>query len=135
MTCRWLAAATASRLLQDSAIYLVANMSPGKLIAFSYKNVNVDAHAFYLEVEDALRRWTPIDSRLYDYDYGKSQWAQRACTGEIPSPRVAHTAAAVGHSLYIFGGRSGTYSIFAVLLIVPWHFPKGPVRAHHCSHW
>lgn len=50
---------------------------------------------------------TPIDSVLCEYDLESGQWAQRACTGEAPSPRVAHTAAVVGQSLYIFGGRSG----------------------------
>ncbi|CAL5218389.1 g61 [Coccomyxa viridis] len=50
---------------------------------------------------------TPIDSALSEYDFETGQWAYRGCTGEIPSPRVGHTAALVGQSLYIFGGRSG----------------------------
>ena len=52
---------------------------------------------------------TPIDSRLFEYDLESGQWSECACTGDVPSPRVAHTAAAVGQSLYIFGGRSGDH--------------------------
>ena len=82
---------------------------PRQVICLSHEKVNDNAHAFHLVAKDgALQCRTPIDSRLYEYDLEKSQWAQRACNGETPSPRVAHTAAAVRQSLYMFGGRSGT---------------------------
>ncbi|EFJ44314.1 kelch repeat protein [Volvox carteri f. nagariensis] len=49
----------------------------------------------------------PISSELYAYSFTDGTWRVLDAIGEPPSPRVAHSAAAIGNTLYIFGGRSG----------------------------
>ncbi|BDA51022.1 Nitrile-specifier protein 5 [Coccomyxa sp. Obi] len=50
---------------------------------------------------------TPIDSELHVYELDCGAWNPVQCSGDAPCPRVAHTAAAVGDTIYFFGGRSG----------------------------
>ncbi len=49
----------------------------------------------------------PQPSLATEYDMASGAWHVCPCTGDVPSPRVAHTAAALGGKLYIFGGRWG----------------------------
>ena len=59
---------------------------------------------------------TPIDSIMHKCDLSSSCWTRVEAKGNLPSPRVGHTAARVGGSVYIFGGRSGkTASVVTVL--------------------
>ena len=50
---------------------------------------------------------TPIDNIMHKFDVSSSCWSRVEAKGNRPSPRVGHTAARVGASIYIFGGRSG----------------------------
>ena len=54
---------------------------------------------------------TPIDSTMYSFDFDKMEdkaWTTCKVVGEtVPSPRVAHSQAAVGSTIFIFGGRQG----------------------------
>ena len=50
---------------------------------------------------------TPIDSQIHAFDLKTCHWQTLEASGDAPHPRVAHAAAAVGHSIFIFGGRSG----------------------------
>ncbi|GAB4817934.1 hypothetical protein N2152v2_004980 [Parachlorella kessleri] len=49
----------------------------------------------------------PIDSQVHVYDVAVSTWSQPAATGDVPAPRNAPAAAAIGSKVYYFGGRSG----------------------------
>lgn len=53
---------------------------------------------------------TPIENEqalwFCDLD-GEAQWKCVTPTGSLPPPRVAHAQAAVGDTVYIFGGRAG----------------------------
>ncbi|KAG2454804.1 hypothetical protein HYH02_000636 [Chlamydomonas schloesseri] len=49
----------------------------------------------------------PVGNELYEYDMATGTWRVVEVKGEAPPPRVAHAAAAVGSTLYVFGGRDG----------------------------
>ncbi|KXZ44732.1 hypothetical protein GPECTOR_63g57 [Gonium pectorale] len=49
----------------------------------------------------------PVGNEMYEYCFADGTWRVLEVQGEAPSPRVAHSAAAVGTVLYFFGGRSG----------------------------
>jgi len=49
---------------------------------------------------------TPIDALLHSYEFATNTWNVVSAAGAAPCPRIGHTAAAVGSSIYIFGGRS-----------------------------
>ncbi|PNH10707.1 Nitrile-specifier protein 5 [Tetrabaena socialis] len=49
----------------------------------------------------------PVGSDVYEYSFTDGIWRVLEAKGEPPIPRVAHAAAAVGSTLYAFGGRSG----------------------------
>ncbi|KAJ8461875.1 hypothetical protein ONZ51_g11264 [Trametes cubensis] len=44
-------------------------------------------------------------SDTWEFDTTAKTWSELNCTGIIPSPREGHSAAIVGHIMYIFGGR------------------------------
>mmetsp|Transcript_11900 Transcript_11900/g.25566 ORF Transcript_11900/g.25566 Transcript_11900/m.25566 type:complete len:342 (+) Transcript_11900:55-1080(+) len=52
---------------------------------------------------------TPISSDVYAYDTASHNWAKVPASGDIPEPRVAHTATYIEESnlLYFYGGRNG----------------------------
>ncbi|KAF3912713.1 hypothetical protein ABW21_db0207834 [Orbilia brochopaga] len=43
---------------------------------------------------------------VWAYDPRTNSWSQLDCIGYIPSPREGHSAALVGDTMYVFGGRS-----------------------------
>ncbi|GLC37373.1 hypothetical protein PLESTB_001594300 [Pleodorina starrii] len=49
----------------------------------------------------------PVGSDLFEYSFESCTWRVVDSKGEPPSPRVAHSAASVGNTLYVFGGRCG----------------------------
>lgn len=51
----------------------------------------------------------PIDNNLHVFDLQTLTWSVADVTGDIPPPRVGVTMAAVGKTIYVFGGRDGTH--------------------------
>ena len=48
---------------------------------------------------------TPIDSHVHCFDLNARTWAVAEASGAVPPPRIAHSQAAVGTTIYVFGGR------------------------------
>lgn len=51
-----------------------------------------------------------MDNDLNIFDLETQTWSVAEVTGEIPPPRVGVTMAAVGLTIYVFGGRDSTHS-------------------------
>ncbi|XP_058751991.1 nitrile-specifier protein 5-like [Vicia villosa] len=47
----------------------------------------------------------PVDNKLHVYDLDTLTWSVADVSGSIPPPRVGVTMAAVGETIYVFGGR------------------------------
>ncbi len=48
----------------------------------------------------------PVSNDLYAYDLETGNWSiAEVKGGSAPSPRLAHTAGAIGSKLYVYGGR------------------------------
>ena len=58
-------------------------------------------------VDNAVHVFTIPGSTVEEADYRLVQAQPSSDGGEVPSPRVGHTAAAVGDRIYVFGGRGG----------------------------
>eukprot|EP00898_Chlorokybus_atmophyticus_P009061 jgi/Chlat1/9156/Chrsp97S08403 len=44
---------------------------------------------------------------LYCYDIEQNSWRQVVCEGDAPAARHDHSAAVIGHWMYVFGGNDG----------------------------
>lgn len=51
----------------------------------------------------------PVDNKVYVFDLEEQTWSVAEACGDIPPPRVGVTMAAVGDTIYVFGGRDGTH--------------------------
>ncbi|KAK6919208.1 hypothetical protein RJ641_015112 [Dillenia turbinata] len=51
----------------------------------------------------------PVDNDLYVFDLEDLTWSVASVTGDVPPPRVGVTMAAVGETIYVFGGRDATH--------------------------
>ncbi|KAK0588777.1 hypothetical protein LWI29_005368 [Acer saccharum] len=51
----------------------------------------------------------PVDNKLHVFDLGTLTWSVADAIGDVPPPRVGVTMAAVGNTIYVFGGRDGTH--------------------------
>jgi N-acetylneuraminic acid mutarotase len=51
----------------------------------------------------------PIESQIHCFNLQTNTWEDLNIGGDIPAPRLAHTAVAIGDSIYVFGGRGATY--------------------------
>ncbi|XP_033736402.1 nitrile-specifier protein 5-like [Pecten maximus] len=49
----------------------------------------------------------PFSNIVHCLDMDTCTWSELSTTGDVPVPRFADSAAAVGHVMYIFGGRTG----------------------------
>jgi hypothetical protein len=47
---------------------------------------------------------------VYKLDLTTFVWSAVNCAGMPPLPRDFHTATAIGDCMFVFGGRSGTFS-------------------------
>ncbi|XP_057460718.1 nitrile-specifier protein 5-like [Actinidia eriantha] len=52
---------------------------------------------------------TPVDNNLHVFDLNDLTWSVPEVTGDVPPPRVGVTLAAVGETIYVFGGRDATH--------------------------
>ncbi|KAK9152392.1 hypothetical protein Syun_010701 [Stephania yunnanensis] len=52
----------------------------------------------------------PVDNDLHVFDFRTSTWTVAEAAGDVPPPRVGVTMAAVGPSVYVFGGRDAAHS-------------------------
>eukprot|EP00262_Sarcandra_glabra_P005618 TRINITY_DN17350_c0_g1_i1.p1 TRINITY_DN17350_c0_g1~~TRINITY_DN17350_c0_g1_i1.p1 ORF type:complete len:326 (-),score=16.06 TRINITY_DN17350_c0_g1_i1:282-1259(-) len=52
----------------------------------------------------------PVDNALHVFDLRDLTWTVADVTGDIPPPRVGVTMAAVGGTIYVFGGRDAAHT-------------------------
>ncbi|XP_022637078.1 nitrile-specifier protein 5 isoform X3 [Vigna radiata var. radiata] len=52
----------------------------------------------------------PVDNNLHVFDLETLTWSVADASGDIPPPRVGVTMAAVGETIYVFGGRDGEHN-------------------------
>lgn len=51
----------------------------------------------------------PVDSKIHVFDLEHQSWSVPDAVGDIPPPRVGVTMAAVGATVYVFGGRDSEH--------------------------
>lgn len=51
----------------------------------------------------------PVDNKLHVFDLETLTWSVADSSGDTPPPRVGVTMAAVGDTIYVFGGRDGEH--------------------------
>ncbi|XAR55251.1 hypothetical protein NMG60_11035276 [Bertholletia excelsa] len=56
-----------------------------------------------------FRPRVPVDNALYVFDLNDLTWSVAEASGDVPPPRVGVTMAAVGDTLYVFGGRDAEH--------------------------
>ncbi|XP_058115226.1 nitrile-specifier protein 5 [Magnolia sinica] len=52
----------------------------------------------------------PVDNKLHVFDLEDLTWSIADVTGDVPPPRVGVTMAAVGGTIYVFGGRDADHT-------------------------
>lgn len=52
----------------------------------------------------------PVDNKLHVFNLEDLTWSVADVTGDIPPPRVGVTIAAVGSTIYVFGGRDSEHN-------------------------
>ncbi|PIA58312.1 hypothetical protein AQUCO_00500323v1 [Aquilegia coerulea] len=52
----------------------------------------------------------PVDNKLHVFDLQTFTWSIVDATGDVPPPRVGVTMAAVGATIYVFGGRDSKHT-------------------------
>lgn len=78
---------------------------PGARSSHAVTLVGHKAYAFGGEFKPRV----PVDNHLHVFDLETLTWFVADVTGDIPPPRVGVTMAAVGETIYVFGGRDGTH--------------------------
>ncbi|XP_069104002.1 uncharacterized protein [Argopecten irradians] len=71
----------------------------------SHSTVVVGRKAFVFGGENIPR--VPISNIVHCLDLDTRTWSELETSGDVPVPHNAHTAVAVGHVMYVFGGRTG----------------------------
>lgn len=51
----------------------------------------------------------PVDNKVHVFDLETLTWSVANATGDVPPPRVGVTMAAVGKTIYVFGGRDSEH--------------------------
>ncbi|KAE9605509.1 hypothetical protein Lal_00024538 [Lupinus albus] len=51
----------------------------------------------------------PVDNKIHLFDLETQSWSVVEASGDTPPPRVGVTMAAVGDTIYVFGGRDGEH--------------------------
>ncbi|XP_010942274.1 thiohydroximate-O-sulfate sulfur/sulfate-lyase (nitrile-forming) NSP5 isoform X3 [Elaeis guineensis] len=74
---------------------------PGARSSHAITVVGHKAYAFGGEFSPRI----PVDNKLHVFDLEDQTWSVAAAVGDIPPPRVGVTMAAIGTTIYIFGGR------------------------------
>ncbi|KAJ8764639.1 hypothetical protein K2173_006721 [Erythroxylum novogranatense] len=78
---------------------------PGARSSHAITIVGNKAYAFGGEFSPRV----PVDNKLHVFDLETQTWYVAEATGDIPPPRVGVTMAAVGQTIYVFGGRDATH--------------------------
>ncbi|KAG2559095.1 hypothetical protein PVAP13_8NG319184 [Panicum virgatum] len=74
---------------------------PGARSSHAIALVGDTAYAFGGELTPRV----PVDNTVYAFHLKAQTWSPLAATGDVPLPRVGVTMAAVGGTVYMFGGR------------------------------
>ncbi|CAL1409672.1 unnamed protein product [Linum trigynum] len=74
---------------------------PGARSSHAVALVGDKAYAFGGEFAPRV----PVDNQIYAFDLKTLTWSAPETTGDVPPPRVGVTMAAVGKTIYVFGGR------------------------------
>jgi N-acetylneuraminic acid mutarotase len=81
-------------------------IGPGARSSHAIAIVGQKAYAFGGEFSPRV----PVDNNLHVFDLETLTWSVADdVTGEVPPPRVGVTIAAVGKTIYVFGGRDSTH--------------------------
>ncbi|KAF5741366.1 Kelch repeat-containing protein [Tripterygium wilfordii] len=78
---------------------------PGARSSHSIAIVGQKVYAFGGEFSPRL----PVDNYIHVFDLETLTWSVADVTGDVPPPRVGVTMAAVGPTIYVFGGRDATH--------------------------
>ncbi|KAL5540255.1 hypothetical protein UlMin_044495 [Ulmus minor] len=79
--------------------------APGARSSHAIVVVGQKAYAFGGEFSPRV----PVDNNLHVYDLDTMTWSIAEVTGDVPPPRVGVTMAAVGSTIYVFGGRDSEH--------------------------
>ncbi|XP_052623506.1 nitrile-specifier protein 5 [Lactuca sativa] len=79
---------------------------PGARSSHAITIVGEKAYAFGGEFTPRV----PINNSLYIFNLTTQTWSTAETTGDIPPPRVGVTMAAIGTTIYVFGGRDATHA-------------------------
>ncbi|OWF37075.1 nitrile-specifier protein 5-like [Mizuhopecten yessoensis] len=71
----------------------------------SHSTVVIGRKAFVFGGENTPR--VPISNIVHCLNMDTKTWSELTTSGDVPIPLNAHSAAAVGHVMYVFGGRTG----------------------------
>lgn len=52
----------------------------------------------------------PVDGSVHRIDLASGAYTELRGQGDVPDPRVGHTAAAIGGAIYVFGGVSAQHA-------------------------
>ncbi|XP_047317079.1 nitrile-specifier protein 5 isoform X1 [Impatiens glandulifera] len=78
---------------------------PGARSSHAITIVGEKAYAFGGEFTPRV----PVDNKLYVFDLKQQIWSIIDATGDVPPPRVGVTMAAVGETIFVFGGRDAQH--------------------------
>lgn len=80
-------------------------MGPGARSSHAIAVVGKKAYVFGGELTPRV----PVDNKLHVFDLDDLTWSIAEVTGDVPPPRVGVTMAAVGGTIYVFGGRDAEH--------------------------
>ncbi|CAK9151865.1 unnamed protein product [Ilex paraguariensis] len=80
-------------------------IGPGARSSHAITIVGQKVYAFGGEFKPRV----PVDNDLYVFDLNDLTWSVAGGTGDIPPPRIGVTMAAIGDTIYVFGGRDATH--------------------------
>ncbi|KAJ6850292.1 putative nitrile-specifier protein 5 [Iris pallida] len=79
--------------------------APGARSSHAIAVVGTKAYAFGGEFTPRV----PVDNKLHVFDLDDHTWSVLDAVGDVPPPRVGVTMAAVGTTIYVFGGRDSKH--------------------------
>ncbi|KAF6153784.1 hypothetical protein GIB67_001017 [Kingdonia uniflora] len=94
--------------LKDNLSFQFEQKSSGPGARSSHAITVVGQNAYVFGGEHTPR--VPVDNKLHVLNLESLTWSVADATGDIPPPRVGVTMAAVGHTIYVFGGRDAAHN-------------------------
>ncbi|CAM8891086.1 unnamed protein product [Rhodiola kirilowii] len=79
--------------------------SPGARSSHAIALIDHKAYVFGGEFKPRV----PVDNHLHVFDLHSLTWSIADASGDVPPPRIGVTMAAVGDTIYVFGGRDAEH--------------------------